>query len=219
MAHQGDRPLRKDAAANRDRLLAAAGELFAERGLEVTLNDIAHHAGVGVGTAYRRFANKEQVIDALFEDSLQRVTVLARECLEQADPWQGLVSFLERSLHMQFGDRGLSQIMNETTLGLPRVADARDRIAPLFEQLVQRARSAGVVRADFDQSDIIFVQLAVASIMERTRDVAPDVYRRYLAMFLDGIRAPGHGLTALPVEPLTRNQTHEAMTWRRRNRR
>ena len=59
--------LRKDAALNRERLLAAASELFAERGLNVTLNDIAHHAGVGVGTAYRRFANKEEVIDALFE--------------------------------------------------------------------------------------------------------------------------------------------------------
>src|SRR3954465_14736068 len=62
--------MRRDAAANRELLLAAAGELFAERGLAVTLNDIAHHAGVGVGTAYRRFANKEEVIDALFEQRL-----------------------------------------------------------------------------------------------------------------------------------------------------
>ena len=65
------RALRKDAAPNRERLLAAAGELFAEHGLAVTLNDIAHHAGVGVGTAYRRFANKEEVIDALFEQRLR----------------------------------------------------------------------------------------------------------------------------------------------------
>lgn len=219
MGTEAARPLRKDAAINRDRLLASASELFAERGLEVTLNDIAHHAGVGVGTAYRRFANKEQVIDALFEESLRQVADLAQECLGVADPWQGLVSFLEGSLQMQFGDRGLTQIMNAPTLGLTRVADARDRIAPLFEQLVERARAAGVVRPDFDQSDIIFVQLAVASIMGSTRDVAPDLYRRYLTMFLDGIRAPGHKLSALPVAALSRAKTHEAMIWQRRSRR
>ena len=100
------RSLRKDAALNRERLLAAAGELFAERGLNVTLNDIADHAGVGVGTAYRRFSNKEEVIDALFEQRLQEVAGLANDSLAEPDAWQGLVSFLERSLELQFGDRG-----------------------------------------------------------------------------------------------------------------
>ena len=92
-------PLREDAALNRERLLAAAGELFAERGLDVTLNDIAHHAGVGVGTAYRRFANKEDVIDALFEQRLDELAaVAARRRWTDPDAWRGLVSFLERSL-------------------------------------------------------------------------------------------------------------------------
>src|SRR3954470_17666715 len=111
------RSLRRDAALNRERLLAAAAELFAEHGLAVTLNDIAHHAGVGVGTAYRRFANKEEVIDALFEERLQAVAGVANEALDDPDPWHGLVAFLERSLDMQFGDRGLNQIMNNSRLG------------------------------------------------------------------------------------------------------
>src|ERR1700712_1006023 len=97
------RPLRKDAERNRERLLAAARELFATRGLEVTLNDIAHQAGVGVGTAYRRFANKEEVIDALFEEGLRDVADVANEALAMPDAWTGLVLFLERSLYMQFG--------------------------------------------------------------------------------------------------------------------
>src|SRR4051812_49978584 len=117
MPDDADRPLRKDAERNRQRLLAAAGELFAERGLDVTLNDIAHHAGVGVGTAYRRFANKEEVIDALFEESLQDLASVANEALDDPDAWRALVTFLERSLHMQFGDRGLNQIMNDASLG------------------------------------------------------------------------------------------------------
>src|SRR3954452_23985090 len=102
------RPLRKDAAKNRERLLASARELFAEHGLGVTLNDIAHHAGVGDGTAYRRFANKEEVIDALFEERLQPVEAAARESLEEPDPWLALTGYLERTLQLQFGDRGLS---------------------------------------------------------------------------------------------------------------
>src|SRR3954462_12242778 len=110
------RPLRKDAAHNRERLLDAARELFAKNGLGVTLNEIAHHAGVGVGTAYRRFANKEEVIDALFEEGLRDVADVANEALASPDPWAGLVRFLQRSLHMQFGDRGLNQIMNNTAL-------------------------------------------------------------------------------------------------------
>src|SRR3954469_4530451 len=106
------RNLRKDAAINRERLLSAAGELFAEHGLNVTLNDIAHHAGVGVGTAYRRFANKEEVISALFEQRLQEVADIAQEALDNADAWAGLVDFIARAMHLQFGDRGLNEIMN-----------------------------------------------------------------------------------------------------------
>jgi len=209
--------MRRDAAANRERLLASAGELFAERGLVVTLNDIAHHAGVGVGTAYRRFANKDEVIDALFEQRLQDVAEVARECLQDPDPWRGLVSFLERSLEMQFGDRGLTEIMNTPALGHARVSDARDRIAPLIEALVDRARGEGAVRPDLEQSDVIFLQVALAAIMDRSRDVAPELYRRYLAMFLDGIRPDGRA-TSLPAPALDARDTHRAMTSRRPDR-
>jgi AcrR family transcriptional regulator len=209
------RPLRKDAELNRERLLAAARELFATRGLEVTLNDIAHHAGVGVGTAYRRFANKEEVIDALFEEGLEDVATVAHEALAAADAWDGLVLFLERSLHMQFGDRGLNQIMNNTALGRDRISDARDRIAPLIRELVERAKAEGVVRPDLDQSDLIFMQLGLSAIMESSRAIEPQLYTRYLAMFLDGIRAD-RSFQPLPIRALTAAETHRAMT-RQRN--
>jgi AcrR family transcriptional regulator len=212
------RPLRADAVRNRERLLAAARELFAERGIDVTLNDIAHHAGVGVGTAYRRFANKEEVMDALFEEGLQDIAAVAEAALAASDAWQALVEFLERSLRMQFGDRGLNQIMNNAALGEARVSEARTRIAPLITELVARAKDQGLVRPDFDQSDVIFIQLALSSIMESSRRIEPDLYRRYLAIFLDGIRTDRGGFTALPVEPLSPLKTHEAMTRERRSR-
>ncbi|HEX8092783.1 TetR/AcrR family transcriptional regulator [Jatrophihabitans sp.] len=212
-----DRSLRKDAALNRERLLAAASQLFAERGLNVTLNDIAHHAGVGVGTAYRRFANKEEVIDALFEQRLQAVAAVAQEALDDPDAWHALVTFLERTLHMQFGDRGLNEIMNNPQLGDARVSDARDRIAPLIEALVERAKQQGAVRPDLDQTDVIFTQVALSAIMDSARTIAPDLYRRYLTIFLDGIRADRKAFTPLPTAPLSANQTHLAMTRRRQN--
>src|ERR671928_1354069 len=95
------RNLRRDAAANRERLLNAASELFAEHGFNVTLNDIAHQAGVGVGTAYRRFSNKEEVIDAYFEDKLDQVAQLADEALRDPDSWNGLVTYVERASALQ----------------------------------------------------------------------------------------------------------------------
>jgi len=213
------RALRKDAARNRERLLTAARELFAERGLQVTLNDIAHHAGVGVGTAYRRFANKEEVIDALFEEGLQEIAAMAQAGLAQPDAWEGLVGFLEGSLQRQFGDLGLNQIMNNADLGDERVADARDRIAPLITQLVDRAKEQGTVRPDLDQSDLVLIQAALSAIMERSRTVEPDLYRRYLALFLDGIRTDRDAFSPLPVAALSPENTHLTMTAQRRSRR
>src|SRR5437764_10570760 len=96
-----ERPLRKDAERNRQRILDAAAELFAQRGLGVTLNDIAHHAGVGVGTVYRRFPDKADLIDGLFEQRIGSIVEIADEALADPDPWRGLTSFIERACGLQ----------------------------------------------------------------------------------------------------------------------
>ena len=206
------RPLRRDAEENRQRLLTAAGELFAQRGLDVTLNDIAHHAGVGVGTAYRRFANKEEVIDALFEQRLDEVADVATQALDDPDAWHGLTTFLERSLRMQLDDRGLTQLLNNPQLSQHRINQARDRIAPLVNAIVDRAKTQGVLRPDAEGTDAIFIQVALTAVMDSTREVEPTLYRRYLTIFLDGMRADRGRLTALPVAALNTEQTHSTMT-------
>jgi AcrR family transcriptional regulator len=218
MATTAQPPLRKDAALNRERLLAAASELFAQRGLNVTLNDIAHHAGVGIGTAYRRFANKEEVIEALFEDKVDEISRLAHEALAKDDAWEALVGFLQDSLEVHFGDRGLTQLMYGSGLGPERLKRARDLNAPLLTKIVDRAKDQGSVRSDFDQSDIVFLQLALTAIMDSTRELAPQLYRRYLTMILDGIRADQRPLTPMTVPALTPNQTHKVFTQQRRSR-
>ena len=209
--------LRKDAALNRERLLTAANELFAEQGLNMTLNDIAHRAGVGVATAYRRFANKEEVIEALFDQRLDEVLSVAHEALEDPDAWRGLVTYLERTMDMQFGNRGLTQMINGPQLGNARVNQTRDRVAPLMTALVERAQQQGAVRADLDQTDLFFIQMALSGVTEVTRALSPDLYRRYLTLFLDGIRAEGGVPTPMPTQALSANQVHTLMTQKRRS--
>ena len=80
-----ERPLRKDAERNRQRIIEAAGQLFAERGLGVTLDDVARHAGVGVGTVYRRFPGKEDLVEALFAEEIDLLVARAEQALEEAN--------------------------------------------------------------------------------------------------------------------------------------
>jgi AcrR family transcriptional regulator len=185
-----DRPLRRDAERNRQRILAAAGELFTQRGLSVTLDDIARHAGVGVGTVYRRFPDKEVLIDALFEQRLEAMVAIATEALADPDPWNGLVLFFERGCERQAHDRGLKELLASSTHGGGCVVDARDQLRTLVTELFDRAKAAGVVRADADPYDAPLIHMMLGTVMDRTRDVAPEIWRRYLGMLLDGLR-PG----------------------------
>lgn len=203
--------LRRDAAANRERLLAAARELFAAQGIDVSLNEVARHAGVGVGTAYRRFANKQELMEALFSSAVDELEAFARAALDEPDAWTGMVGFLDRAMELQFGDRGLNAIMSHPMLADEQVAQARTRVAPLLEELVAKAKAQGSVRPDLEQSDIIFLQAGLASIRNRTQEVEPDLYRRYLAVFLDGIRTD-RSFSELPVPALDSTRTHAAMT-------
>src|SRR5215212_11501130 len=93
---EAGRPLRRDAQRNRERILAAARALFAERGVDATLDDVAARAGVGVGTVYRRYPNKDALLDELFEERIGELAALAEASRTAADPWTALVHFLER---------------------------------------------------------------------------------------------------------------------------
>src|SRR5215475_14728741 len=101
------RPLRRDAERNRQRILRAASEVFTTRGLQASLDDVAQHAGVGVGTVYRRFPDKESLVEALFEERIQAMAALAEKALAEPDAWTGLVSFLEGACTQLATDRGL----------------------------------------------------------------------------------------------------------------
>jgi AcrR family transcriptional regulator len=184
-----DRPLRKDAERNRQRILDAARELFAQEGLGVTLNDVAHHAGVGVGTVYRRFPDKDQLVDELFEQQIAQLVALVEAGLADPDPWRGFTGFLRRNLEMQACDRAFRQIMLGTPEGAQRVRQIRDRMFPLGAQLVQRAKAAGALRTDFEAEDVPMVLLMLTTILDSAREVDPDLWRRYLEVVIQGLRA------------------------------
>jgi AcrR family transcriptional regulator len=183
------RPLRRDAERNRQRILDAARIVFAERGLSGSHDDIAHQAGVGVGTVYRRFPDKEQLIDALFEARIGEIADVARAAADHPDPWEALAGFLMRAQELQSEDRALKEIVLGGARGAERAAAARSLIAPLVVTVLQRAKDAGVVRRDIELTDLPLIQLAVGTISEASRDVAPDVWRRMMTVVLDGLRA------------------------------
>jgi AcrR family transcriptional regulator len=215
-----ERPLRRDAERNRQRILEAARVVFAEHGLGVSLDEIARHAGVGVGTVYRRFPDKEQLIDALFEDRVGEILAVASAGLEMADPWEGLVRFIEGSMELQVEDRALKELLHSTATGHARIEHARERIQPIVEALVGRAQQAGVVREDLTVADLLLLQHAMGEVAEYTRDVAPEVWRRVMLIALDGLRPDRRRPSPMPVPPLDEEQVVCSMRdWGLRRRR
>jgi AcrR family transcriptional regulator len=205
------RAQRRDAVRNRERLLAAARDLFAGQGFEVTLDDIARHAGVGVGTAYRNFANKGELLDAIFAEQTTELAAAADAALADPDPWHGLVNYLEQALALQLRDKALAQIVNGDQVSIDQHDWTREVLAPKNRAIVARARDAGALRDDIEGTDLTFIQVGLNAIMARSRDAHPDLYRRYLHLLLDGLRAqPGHP-SPLPVAALTSDQTHAVM--------
>jgi AcrR family transcriptional regulator len=184
-----ERPLRADAERNRIRILDAAAELFADKGLSVGLDEIAHHAGVGVGTAYRRFPDKRQLIEALFDERLDRLAELAERGLGADDAWEGLTGFIEQATELQIANRGLKELVFGTDHGTELAQRAHARIGPLAEELVRRAQAGGALRRDVVATDVALIQFIVSAAAELAPH-APQLWRRYLALMLDGLRTP-----------------------------
>ncbi|HKC29725.1 MAG TPA: helix-turn-helix domain-containing protein [Jatrophihabitans sp.] len=201
------RPLRKDAARNRALLIQAARTVFAERGLEASLDDVAREAGLGVGTAYRHFANKYELAQAVFAEAIENVLDLAERCAAAEDPWQGIAAFLEGIAELQSADRGLREVL----MGFhdpERLERTSDRLSAPLNQMVERAKQAGAVRPDIEATDLGVVVLMLCTVADVTGDAAPDLWRRYLPMLLDGLRAGSD----LPVPPVSEDVLRKAMS-------
>ena len=196
------KPLRKDAERNRQAILAAARELFADRGLDVSMDEIARRAGVGVGTVYRRFPDKAVLIAALFEDRLETLVDTARQSLERDDPWEAVAWFMERYVSLQVEDRGLRELLLSSPRGENRAERARTRIKPLADELLRRAQRSGELRPDVAGTDLALLQFMIAALVDYTGEVDPLVWRRFLAIVLDGLATARDAPSPLPRAPL-----------------
>lgn len=203
--------MRKDAARNRQRVIDAARDLFATRGLDATLNDVAHHGGIGVGTVYRRFPTKEELFEAIFEDAIDEVAALADTGLKFDDSWQGFAWFIEHMCQLTATDRGLREILYGKGGCGNRVDAARTRLVPKIAKLVERTQKDGHLRSGISDTDMPILGLLAGTVSEFAGHVETDLWRRYVAIFLDGLRNHD-GQQALPVEALDSEQAATAMT-------
>src|SRR6266508_544219 len=132
------RPLRRDAQANRDRIVSATRAAFAAEGIDVPVEEIARRATVGMGTLYRHFPAKEDLIDAVLEDAFAAFISAAEQALDEEEAWAGFRGFLERVFALHAENRGLKDIIATRAHGRRRAAAMRARIRPLLRRLVER---------------------------------------------------------------------------------
>ncbi|MET0819875.1 MAG: helix-turn-helix domain-containing protein [Aeromicrobium sp.] len=201
------RPLRADAARNRELILCTAAQVFAEQGLAAGYDEIARRAGIGVGTVYRRFPERAGLIQALFESRIAEVIDLAEQAAGRPDSWDGLVWFLERAIERQVADRGLKEVLVRSISEEEHRAMGRERLRPAIEGLVVRAQGDGVLRGDVSTTDIAMNLMVISSM---TTPAQPDLWRRYLALFVDGLRARPD-LSALPLAAPEDDEMHDLM--------
>jgi AcrR family transcriptional regulator len=193
-----DRALRADARRNREAVIAAAKKLFADEGLDAQMPDVAKAAKVGVGTVYRHFPTKDDLIAGLVAERFRRLADRARECLETRDAWEGIADFIRFSAQLQADDRGLCEVMGSRPELMDRSARAAG-LPDLCEQLVNRAQRSGELRRDLAWEDIPMIACGLGRITQATAGPATGRWPRLVEIILDGLRAPGSAKLPPPL--------------------
>jgi AcrR family transcriptional regulator len=176
-------PKRADARRNRDRVLAAAREAFAEGGESTALEQIARRAGVGIGTLYRHFPNRQALLEALYINEVEEVCKSAAE-LDGADPWQALNEWLQRLIGYFATKRALShELLNYLDADATLFRECRSGLFEAGEPLLKRAQDAGVVRPDVEFSQVLNMVMGISKIPS-----APAQIEHILRIALDGLR-------------------------------
>jgi AcrR family transcriptional regulator len=208
------RPLRRDAELNLERILVAAQDVFAESGFEASMERIANRAGVGVGTLYRRFPNKESLVVAIMEMASRRSAELVEEVLEKATAAEGIFEFMRQCVSLPASLRALvsrSPLLAETHMAMV------ERLAAPVTRLLTNARAAGSIRTDVTFSDIAIILLSVRAVEDRcvvgdpgeaNEKIGRQQGERHLQLLFDGLRVND---SVLPHRPLSRAKLYDLL--------
>jgi AcrR family transcriptional regulator len=192
------RGLRRDAVENQARIVEAARVVFAERGVDVALAEVAKEAGVGLATLSRRF-DRAQLVETVILDAVTEHLRFLEAALE-LPPWEGLISYIETLCERQLADRNVTRTI---TLELPRspgIARIRAAIQENQLKLVRRAQCSGELREDVVPQDLLLILEAISGVIASTKDVAPDAWKRVFTLMTDSLRATAN-TSALPKAP------------------
>jgi AcrR family transcriptional regulator len=205
---------RRDARRNRGRIVAAAREVFLSAGADAPAREIARRADLGVGTLYRHFPARADLVDAVLEEAFEELIGIAEAALAEPDPWAGFVRFLEEALVLHARNRALKDVVESEEHGRELARAMRRRIRPLTEELIARAQADGTLRQDFARQDLALLFWGGDRVIELATDVAPELWRRQLGLMLDGLRTPDPRPLGHPA--LSEAQLRRVRTRRRR---
>lgn len=202
------RPLRVDAERNLRRLLDVARAAFAEQGLSVSVDEIARRAGIGKGTVFRRFETKEQLIAAVLRDRLEEAVALATELLAQPDAGAALLEFMRLGSRLQAEDRGFFEAVAASALEKEQLHAAKQRLLDVTGALLSRAQQQGAVRPDITPEDVLMLQCACVQAAAPFHAAAPELWRRYVDIAFDGLRAAGASPLSHPAPEANQHAAH-----------
>jgi AcrR family transcriptional regulator len=186
------RTLRADARRNRERIMRAGRELFASHGPQAQMDEIAAHAGVGIGTLYRHFPTKEALLTAMVRDRFQGFAEIARYAMDISDPREALETVMRRSAEAVEGDMGFQlAMMGSNQLEWEGIEEQKAALADVVTRIIDRAVAAGVVRDDFTFEDFGMVMCGITSTMYFQPGSAN--WRHHLELILHGVCAPARG--------------------------
>jgi AcrR family transcriptional regulator len=196
--------LRADAERNRDLIVEAARRVFAERGLDVAIEEVARQAGVGVGTLYRRFPTRADLIAGAFESKLSVYAEAVEEALLEPDAWIAFGRYVERVCQMQAEDVGFAHVLTMMFPVAKPFEAIRKRAYSGFVELVRRAKATGALREDFVPEDLPMLLMANAGVLSVTGSTAPGTSPRLVAYLLQSFAAAGSKRAPLPAAPTSR---------------
>jgi AcrR family transcriptional regulator len=203
--------LRSDAQRNRRRIVASAAEVLREQGLDASLDEVSRRAGVGNATLYRHFPSREKLLEAVYLDQVEARRQSLEASLAITDGWAALSHFVEEACGFFVTDQGLADLLNRGMPRSPMLDEMRDSCQGILGELLDRARAQGAVRADIEQTDLMWILTVLQQVVALSEPEHPDAWRRYLALALRGLRPPGSADAPLPATSLTAATFHELL--------